>query len=137
MYKCIESFAIGACDGDGFSIENEDMIVEKGSIWSIPEDENYRFIGGEIRLESDEFGWIEITKENLEQCFILMKTYKFSLSAEIEKCKECPFTVDVEDLLDYKFEGTEACCYLNDKEMTYEEYYDKKPKWCPLVEVKE
>ena len=77
MYKCIKGFSLEKCDDDGFTIEGEYETVEEGSIWNIPKDEGYRFIGGEIRLESDNLSWIEIAKEHLEKCFeeVISKEY--------------------------------------------------------------
>lgn len=69
QYECIKGFCIEACDGDGFAIENEYMDVDFGTIWSTPEDENYRLVGGEVRLENDTLGWMEISQEQLEECF--------------------------------------------------------------------
>ena len=71
MYECIKGFSIEVCGEDGFTIENEYMDIDKGTIWYIPEDEDYRFIDGEIRLENDA-EWIEITKEHLEEYFKLI-----------------------------------------------------------------
>jgi hypothetical protein len=68
-YKCIKGFAIDTCDGDGFTIENKQFIIEKQTAWYVPENEDYRFIGGEVRLENDYLWWIEISKENLEEHF--------------------------------------------------------------------
>ena len=72
MYECIKGFLIEVCDEDGFTIENEYMDIDKGTIWYIPEDKDYRFIGGEVRLENDDAEWIEITKEHLEEHFKLI-----------------------------------------------------------------
>ena len=69
MYKCIKGFAIEMCDDNGANIEGEYSTVEEGTIWDLPEDAEYRFIGGEVRLENNDLGWIEITKENLEEHF--------------------------------------------------------------------
>ncbi|MGL4108344.1 hypothetical protein [Clostridium sp. LP20] len=69
VYKCIKGFLIEVCDGDGFTVEDEYIEIENGSIWFTPEDKDYRFIGGEIRLESNDVEWIEITKEHLEEYF--------------------------------------------------------------------
>ena len=70
MYKCIKEFSIEKCDDDGFMLENEYEIIEEGSIWFIPEDKDYRFLGGEIRLENDDMSWIEIAKESLKEYFV-------------------------------------------------------------------
>lgn len=72
MYECIKGFLMEVCDGNGFTIENEYMDINKGTIWYIPEDKDYRFIGGEVRLENDDAEWIEITKEHLEEYFKLI-----------------------------------------------------------------
>lgn len=70
-YECIEGFLIEKCDDNGFCIENEYEEIMKGSIWLPPEEnENYRFIGGEVRLEFPSSNkWIEITKEHLKRYF--------------------------------------------------------------------
>ena len=70
-YECIEGFFIEKCDDNGFCIENAYEEVRKGSLWFTPEeDTNYRFVGGEVRLESaNPLQWIEITKEHLGKYF--------------------------------------------------------------------
>lgn len=69
VYKCVEGFLIERCDDDGCTIENAYEEIKSGSIWFTPEgDKNYRFVGGEIRLENEN-QWIEITKEHLERYF--------------------------------------------------------------------
>lgn len=45
MYKCIKSFSIEKADEDVFMSE-EYMTISQGSIWDIPDEEDYRFIGG-------------------------------------------------------------------------------------------
>lgn len=72
-YECIKGFLIPLCDGDGFTIENEDKYIEEGSIWYTPEDENYRLIGAEVRLERSYCEWLEIPKEDLEDKFRLIE----------------------------------------------------------------
>lgn len=69
MYKCIKEFSLRTVDDDGSSIVNKYFDVPEGSIWNSPEDVGYRFIGGEIRLESDDLGWIEIDKATLKNNF--------------------------------------------------------------------
>lgn len=68
MYKCIESFSIPKVDDDGFQTD-EEVVVSKGSTWHLRED-NYRFVGGEVRLESDELNWIEISSDTFENKFV-------------------------------------------------------------------
>lgn len=72
MYKCIKGFSLKLYDDNGFIVENEYMNINKGSIWYIPEDEDYRLIDGEVRLENEEMDWIEITKETFKNNFELM-----------------------------------------------------------------
>lgn len=71
VYKCVEGFLIEICDDDGCIIENTYEEIKSGSIWFTPEeDTNYRFVGGEVRLESaNQLQWIEITKEHLGEYF--------------------------------------------------------------------
>jgi len=69
VYKCIKGFLIERCDDDGFTIDGEDYFITEGSLWVIPEDKDYRFIGGEVRFEHEEHGWIEISKEHLNNHF--------------------------------------------------------------------
>lgn len=69
VYKCTKGMLLEKCDDDGFTLENEYCDIEVNSIWHTPEDKDYRFIGGEVRLESDEYGWIEITKDDLREHF--------------------------------------------------------------------
>lgn len=74
-YKCIKSFSIPTCDGDGFQVEDEEgfldeMIIENETIWYVPENADYRLVGGEVRLENDDLGWIEISKETFYECLV-------------------------------------------------------------------
>lgn len=69
VYKCTKGFVLDSCDDNGFTIENEHFIIDKDSLWYTPEDKEYRFIGGEVRLEDEEGRWIELTKEHLEEYF--------------------------------------------------------------------
>lgn len=68
QYICTNNFSVPICDGNGFETDDW-MIIEAGTIWDAPENEDYRFIGGDIRLESDELGWVEILNETFKQCF--------------------------------------------------------------------
>lgn len=69
-YKCIKELDLPKCDGDGFDT-GKVMRVKLKSVWNTPE-EGYdcRIIGGEVRLESDKYGWIEISNESLKECFL-------------------------------------------------------------------
>lgn len=69
VYECVKEFIVEVCDGDGFTIDGEYSTIPKGPLWVSPKDKDYRLIGGEVRLEHEEHGWIEITKEHLNECF--------------------------------------------------------------------
>jgi len=69
MFECIKGFSLEKRDDDGFTLDNEYLIVEEGTVWHLPDNENYRFIGGEVRLESDVNGWIEMSNETLAEHF--------------------------------------------------------------------
>lgn len=76
LYKCIRELSIPKCDGDGFET-GKYKYIKKGSIWTVPED-NFRLLGGDIRLESNKYGWIEISKETLGESFeIYNKTKRY------------------------------------------------------------
>lgn len=66
MYRCIKKFYLQTYDNNGFAVGIK--TVEEGTIWDIPNDD-YRFIGGEIRLENNDLGWVEITAETLKEYF--------------------------------------------------------------------
>lgn len=85
QYRCLEDFRVDRVDDNGFTIENEFFIVEKGTVWNTPEDENFRLTGGEIRLENDDLEWIEITKKYLKRYFVeIREKYK-------TVCSECGY----------------------------------------------
>ncbi|MEG3040875.1 MAG: DNA-directed RNA polymerase subunit alpha C-terminal domain-containing protein [Clostridium sp.] len=69
IYECVKGFLIERCDDDGFIIDGGDYIVPEGSLWVTPEEKDYRFIGGEVRLENKAHGWLEITNKHLEEYF--------------------------------------------------------------------
>lgn len=70
-YKCINEFEIQMCDDDCFMIDNDYRNVPAGSIWEVSES---NLLGGEVHLVCisgcDDFGWIEITNEHLEENFM-------------------------------------------------------------------
>lgn len=70
--KCVKEFFVDKCDDDGRSIANEYIDVEEGDIFEV-EDDDFRFIGGEVRLlalDSDtSFEWLEIAKETFKEHF--------------------------------------------------------------------
>lgn len=67
-YKCIKGFLVAESDDDG-GLTDKDFKVKKGTIWHTPDNKNYRFIGGEIRLEHNDGEWIEIAKETFKEHF--------------------------------------------------------------------
>lgn len=71
-YKCIKAFSLPLCDGDGFETDKW-KVIEVGTVWYTPEEKEYRFIGGEVRLESDDFGWIEISNKTFEKHFEIVQ----------------------------------------------------------------
>lgn len=75
IYKCIEGFVVDTVDGDGFTIEEGNFIVEEGSIWEV-NDEAVNVTGGEIHLENEK-NWIEVSVETLEQCFVNVDMKEF------------------------------------------------------------
>ncbi len=72
-YKCKKSFCVDKYDDDGFLIENETIVIEEGKIYELDES-GYMIIGGKdhVHLDAiDNGSYLEITKENLEECFEL------------------------------------------------------------------
>ncbi|GKU80157.1 hypothetical protein [Paenibacillus sp. L3-i20] len=62
-YECVKGFSIDRCDGDGFTVEEGGVLIELGGIW-VDQEEDYRLVGGEVRLEiEDESLWIEIPSD--------------------------------------------------------------------------
>ena len=71
-YKCIKEFTVDKCDDDGF-LTNKQLKVKKSSKWNIPDDEGFRFIGGEVRLENENDNWIEIPNKDFSENFTEME----------------------------------------------------------------
>lgn len=93
MYKCTKGFSLEKCDDDGFTLDGEYIVIEEGSTWDIPENAEYRFIGGDVRLERNkpnEVGWIEISEETLEENFEIIKSVK----EEIYQMYESGYSVE-------------------------------------------
>lgn len=67
-FECIKTFTVDDIDENGFTIDGSEILIVKGSIWEIDEDD-FRMVGAEIRLLSNEYGWLEITKERLKSHF--------------------------------------------------------------------
>lgn len=73
-YKCIDSFLIDICDGDGFYTGKQRWINE-GTVWEIGKDA-VNLTGAELHLEriykskkSKSHEWIEIPKSDLDKYF--------------------------------------------------------------------
>lgn len=68
-YVCIEEFALDRVDDDGF-FTGDVLIVAKGSVWDRAEGP-FRLVGAAdtVRLEGDNYQWLEITKEHLDMYF--------------------------------------------------------------------
>lgn len=66
-YQSLETFYLDKKDDNGFSTEAE-VVIEADSIWTDNEEE-YRFIGGEVRLESNDGLWIELPRRMLNTYF--------------------------------------------------------------------
>lgn len=107
MYICTKDFFIESCDAYGFVIDGEYMDIEKGSIWHIPEDRDFRCIGGEVRLEADEDHrvWIEISKDTLNESFKLLAKHNViymeeglgKMSEDIQFLKELQAELKTQD----------------------------------------
>jgi len=67
-YKCIKGFSLPVYD-ENESQTDEWSEVSMNTTWRTPEDDEYRAIGGEVRLESDDLGWIEISEQTLKEYF--------------------------------------------------------------------
>ena len=73
-YECIKEFKVDYYDDDHY--EEKGSNIELGSIWIIEDEKDtFRMIGGEIRLIRDvenEYSWLEISKDTLEEHFKLI-----------------------------------------------------------------
>ncbi|MEK4513623.1 hypothetical protein [Paenibacillus sp. FSL K6-2524] len=59
-YECIKGFSLDKCDGDGFTVKENGVLISPGGIW-IDQVEEFRLVGGEVRLETEDGSvWIEI-----------------------------------------------------------------------------
>jgi hypothetical protein len=68
-FKCIKGFVVDKYDEHEVLVENESFLVPIDSVWDLSEISHM----SEVRLESDEYGWLEITLEDLKECFIEIK----------------------------------------------------------------
>jgi len=69
LYKCIKTFEFNN-DYESVCRDNPPIItVRKKSIWSIPELDDYREVGGDIRLEDADGNWLEISDYTFKKYF--------------------------------------------------------------------
>lgn len=73
--KCVKPFSVDKFDDDGFRTGKQ-MRVRNDSIWE-KDEEPYRFVGDNdtIRLESDKYGWLEITEATFNEHFVEEKDF--------------------------------------------------------------
>lgn len=67
-YRCKKSFCVDSYDADGFLIENEGVVIEEGTAYTLDETGS-TIAGGEVHLDGDDGSWLEITREHLEEYF--------------------------------------------------------------------
>lgn len=67
-YRCKKDFSVDNYTEDGFELENKYFEVECNSIWELYPDD-FRVIGGEIRLINDYCEWLEISRNQLKELF--------------------------------------------------------------------
>lgn len=71
-YECIKEFSTYEVNDNGSTInedgDEESISIDKGTKWTDYE-EDYRFIGGEVRLEQEDGTWLELTKETVAENF--------------------------------------------------------------------
>lgn len=74
-YECIKELHVD-CYDDDVHYEEKESYIEVGSIWVIEDEEDkFRMLGGEIRLikpGENEYSWLEISKDILEEHFKLV-----------------------------------------------------------------
>lgn len=93
-YRCIEGLVLEKADDNGFTIDNEYIVIDEGEIWFTPEDEDYRLLGGEIRLENKLGHWIQIPEDTLKECFSPGTKYDANICNEC-LCKKCKYSVEI------------------------------------------
>lgn len=69
-YKCVSALEIENYDEHGFCT-GDFAVVPEESIWY---EDDINIIGGEVHLECEsgceDLGWIEITRADLDECFV-------------------------------------------------------------------
>lgn len=67
-YECVSTFYVPLIDEHEMEVENEEVEIEKGSLWEREE----KAWMSDVRL-TNESDWLEITEENLEAYFTELK----------------------------------------------------------------
>lgn len=68
-YRCKKNFVVQSYDADGLMIENSEVVINKGALYTLDKT-GVTVIGGEIHLDNIADGsWLEIEKERLEEYF--------------------------------------------------------------------
>lgn len=62
---CTKGFTVDRVDGDGFKVEEDALVVEKGDKFDC---EGPGYMCSEVRLEGKEF-WIEVDIGTINDCF--------------------------------------------------------------------
>lgn len=70
--KCKRTFSVDRCDDDGFSIPNKYKTIKADSVWEVDESKQ-RIAGGEVRLVSEKYGWLELSQEHFESDFEIVQ----------------------------------------------------------------
>ena len=65
-YKCINEFYIEIYDEE-WNPTGEYRTIPAGTVWEL--DEYTNNIGGEVHLDNDDEGWIEISRDTFKECF--------------------------------------------------------------------
>lgn len=65
-YRCINEFYIEIYD-EGWMPTGEYRTIPADTVWEL--DESTNNIGGDVHLDNDDEGWIEISRDTLEECF--------------------------------------------------------------------
>jgi hypothetical protein len=68
-YKCIKGFSVYQSDVEG-GLTDDLFNIEVGTEWEVDES-GFRMVGNldDVRLESENGSWLEITKEHLKEFF--------------------------------------------------------------------
>ena len=75
VYQCKKDLLLAIYDEDGCLIENERMLIQKGSLW-VDDDRQYKLIDGIASIHLDELEesslgcrWINVTEKILKKHF--------------------------------------------------------------------